>query len=251
MSLSEDSSSNHSKEDIESAKLTGNKYNRIFYRDELDKILDDPRTDDHKDILEWIEKEKLCLYSKEGDKDKGDSLIKILLEEVGNGHEVVERVLDSYMSTPSANINSNTFKVKMDFTGLMLDGEDKIDSGLMSLFRKKSGSGDSILHDIVELKLKYQEYFWDHYKNGFKGKKENCSKSFIGKFQSSNIINHLHFLFRFACPPRPRMFHCIEVEKGVAVLSCTYHPFLSVPGVLLYVHHSYLHGRPSNPAKSN
>ena len=195
MSLSEDSSSNHSKEDIESAKLTGNKYNRIFYRDELDKILDDPRTDDHKDILEWIEKEKLCLYSKEGDKDKGDSLIKILLEEVGNGHEVVERVLDSYMRTPSANINSNTFKVKMDFTGLMLDGEDKIDSGLMSLFRKKSGSGDSILHDIVELKLKYQEYFWDHYTNGFKGKKENCSKSFIGKFQSSNIIKITSIFF--------------------------------------------------------
>ena len=217
MNFSGDSSSNHSEEDIESSKLNGNleqrKYNRFFDRDELDKILEDPRTDDHKDILKWIKKEKLCLYSK--DNDKGDSLIKILLEEVGNGHEVVEKVLDYYISTArkaGSNLNSNSFNVELDFTGLMLDGEDKQDSGLMSWFRKKSGSGDSILHDLVELKLKYQEHFWDPYTNGFKGKKENCSKSFLGKVLSLIYINHLHFFVRIACPPRPCMFYCIEVE---------------------------------------
>ena len=79
----------------------------------------------------------------------------------------------------------------MDFSGLMLDGEDKRDSGLMSWFRKESGAGDSVLDDIVELKLKYQENFWDPYINGFRGKKkqkriqrkENCSKSFLSKLK--------------------------------------------------------------------
>ncbi len=200
MSHSEDSSSNESEESESSNFITNTEqgdFIRSFNRSGLDEILKDPKcTDDHKGILDWIKKEKLCLYSKE-DKDKENSLIKILLEEVCNGHEVVEKVLDSYMDTTCLDPNSKAFSIEMNFTGLMLNEENKQDSGhcacggclpglacrkgLLSWFRKDSGSGDSVLNDIVELKLKYQENFWDHYTNGFKGKKENCSKSFLGK----------------------------------------------------------------------
>ena len=57
--------------------------------------------DDHKKILDWINEKNLCLYSKE--KDTGDSLINILLEEVGNGHEIDGKVMDSYISTTCSN----------------------------------------------------------------------------------------------------------------------------------------------------
>ena len=178
MSHSEDSSSNES-EESESSNFIPNTeqgdFIRSFNRAGLDKVLKDPKcTDDHKSILDWIKKEKLCLYSKE-DKDKGNSLIKILLEEVCNGHEVVEKVLDFYMDTTCPDPNSKDFSIEMNFTGLMLNEEDK----------KDSGSGDSVLDDIVDLKLKYQENFWDNIwnfwdTNGSKGKKEYCSKSFLG-----------------------------------------------------------------------
>ena len=151
---------NHSEEDIESSKLTQNsgqrKYEGVFVLDDIINILDDCRDDDdHEKILDWINKKNLCLYSKE--KDTGDSLIKILLEEVGNGHEVVEKVMDSYISTTCANPNSNDFNIKMDFTGLMLETD----------------SSDSVLDDIVELKLKYQEYFWSYYISK-KEKRRSC-----------------------------------------------------------------------------
>ena len=107
----------------------------------------------------------MCLYSKE--KDTGDSLIKILLEEVGNGHEVIGKVMDSYISTSCSSPNSNAFSIKMDFTGLETEtGENKSD-------RKRSG--ESVLDDIVELKLKYQEYFWSNYRSvSGKAKKKSC-----------------------------------------------------------------------------
>ena len=151
---------NRLEEDVESSTLTQNsgqrKYEGVFVLDDIINILDDCRDDDdHEKILDWINKKNLCLYSKE--KDTGDSLIKILLEEVGNGHEVVEKVMDSYISTTCSNPNSNDFNIKMDFTGLMLETD----------------SSDSVLDDIVELKLKYQEYFWSYYVSK-KEKKRSC-----------------------------------------------------------------------------
>ena len=179
MRNSEDTSSNESESSNFIPNMEQGDFIRSFNRAGLDKILKDPKcTDDHKGILDWIKKENLCLYSKE---DKGDSLIKILLDEVCNGHEVVEKVLDSYMDTTNPDPNSKDFSIEMNFAGLMLNEEDKQDSG----------SGDSVLDDIVELKLKYQENFWDHYTNGFKGKKENCSKSFLGKLKVKVLGNPL------------------------------------------------------------
>ena len=151
---------NRLEEDVESSTLTQNsgqrKYEGVFVLDDIINILDDCRDDDdHEKILDWINKKNLCLYSKE--KDTGDSLIKILLEEVGNGHEVVEKVMDSYISTTCSNPNSNDFNIKMDFTELMLETD----------------SSDSVLDDIVELKLKYQEYFWSYYISK-KEKRRSC-----------------------------------------------------------------------------
>ena len=172
---------NRVEEDIESSKLTqksgqGN-YERVFNLADIVKILEDCADDDQEKILDWIKEKNLCLYSKE--KDTGDSLIKILLEEVGNGHEVIVKVMDSYISTTCSNPNSNAFNIKMDFTGLMLETEKEN--------RKKSG--DSVLDDIVELKLKYQEYFWNYY-----AMKEQKGK-FLGKQINTSTRNHLTIYF--------------------------------------------------------
>ena len=96
---------NRFEEDIESSKLTqksgqGN-YERVFNLADIVKILEDCADDDHEKILDWIKEKNLCLYSKE--KDTGDSLINILLEEVGNGHEIDGKVMDSYISTTCSN----------------------------------------------------------------------------------------------------------------------------------------------------
>ena len=175
---------NRFEEDVESLKLTQNsnsgqgKYERVFTLGDITNILDDcSNDDDHEKILDWINEKNLCLYSKE--KDSGDSLIKILLEEVGNGHEVVKKVMDSYISTTCSNPNSNAFNIKMDFTGLMLETEKE----------NIKKSGDSVLDDIVELKLKYQEYFWNYY-----AMKEQKGK-FLGKQINSSTRNHLTIYF--------------------------------------------------------
>ena len=79
----------------------------------------------------------------------------------------------------------------MDFTGLMLETEKE----------NIKKSGDSVLDDIVELKLKYQEYFWNYY-----AMKEQKGK-FLGKQINTSTRNHLTiFFFRFACPP--------HIQKG-------------------------------------
>ena len=163
-------------------------YKRVFNKDDFNKILDKPGTSNkHADILDWIEDEKLCLYSKE--EKKGKSLIKILLEEVCNGHEVVEKVMDSYITTKYSDPNSSDFKVKIDFTGLMeieTNREAAQNLGLCTwLKRHRNQTGDSVLDDIVNVKYNYEENFWDYFKHLYKGKKENCcSKPFLSKFQS-------------------------------------------------------------------
>ena len=106
----------------------------------------------------------MCLYSKE--KATGTSLIRTLLEEVGNGYEVVEKVMNSYISPSCSNQNSNTYSIKMDFTGIMEIGKKE---------------QDSVLDDIVELKLKNQGHFWNLYRNGEKEMQESRSKSCLGK----------------------------------------------------------------------
>ena len=203
---------NPSEEDIESCKLTQNSehgsYQRTFTLADMNTILDDSSTDDdHEDILNWIKEKNLCLYSKE--KDTGDSLIKILLEDVGDGHEVVEKVMDSYISTTCSNPTSNAHNIKMNFTGLTLEteiGEDERDSGLRSWFRcVRKKSGDSVLDDIMDIKLKYQGCPWDNSTYG-KEKKEIC----LGKVES----------FGFDRKPSPRN-ECLCSSEGLRILRRT------------------------------
>ena len=164
------SSDESSKEDIESINLNPKseqrkKYEKQFNYADILKILEESTTkDDHEDKLKWIEEENLCLYSKEATSEK--SLIRTLLEEVGNGYEVVEKVMNSYISSSCSNQNSNAYNIKMDFSGLMEIEKDK---------------QDSVLDEIVELKLRNQGHFWNFYRNGEKEMKENSSKSCLGK----------------------------------------------------------------------
>ena len=153
---------NHSEEDIESLRLTTTseqrKYERIFILEDIKRILDDPKNDDdHEDILNWIKEKNLCLYSKE--KDTGDSLIKILFQEVGNGHKLVEKVMDSYISATSSNPNSNHYSIKIDFTGLMLETDiedDRKEAVRSGLAGKKSD--DSVLDDILDIHLRESSF---------------------------------------------------------------------------------------------
>ena len=179
MNSSDESST--STEDIESLIETQpkdsaeKKYEKQFNRDDILKILEDSSTkDDHEDILNWIKKENLCLYSKDDSEDETlkKSLIRTLLEEAGNGFEVVEKVMNSYISPSCSNQNSNAYNVKMDFSGLMSE---------TGIEEDKHESRDSILDDIVELKLKNQGHFWNLYRDGEKEMKENRSKSCLGK----------------------------------------------------------------------
>ena len=168
-----------STEDIESLIETQptdgaeKKYEKQFNRADILKILEDSTTkDDHEDILSWIEKKSLSLYSKDDTLKK--SLIRTLLEEAGNGFEFVEKVMNSYISPSCSNQNSNAYNVKMDFSGLMSE---------TGIEEDKHESRDSVLDDIVELKLKNQGHFWNLYRNGEKEMKENCSKSCLGKYK--------------------------------------------------------------------
>ena len=81
---------------------------------------------------------------------------------------------DSYISPSCSNQNSNAYNVKMDFSGLMSE---------TGIEEDKHESRDSVLDDIVELKLKNQGHFWNLYRNGEKEMKENCSKSCLGKYK--------------------------------------------------------------------
>ena len=58
-------------------------------------------------------------------------------------------------------------------------------SGLMEMEKDKQ---DSVLDEIVEIKLKNQGHFWNLYRDGEKEMKENRSKSCLGK---SKIFTHL------------------------------------------------------------
>ena len=62
---------------------------------------------------------------------------------------------------------------------------NKIQVGLRSWFRfVKKKCGDSVLDDLMDIKLKYQGYFWDNYTNGFRRDKKEKEETCLGKVES-------------------------------------------------------------------
>ena len=120
---------------------------KIFNSADLMDIIDD-----HPEIINWIEKEELNLQSVD---QEGKTLIRKILEEAGDGHKVVNLVLDSYVSTPpNVKPYSNKYGVTVDFSGLIRED-------------KETGIQKSVLRDILDLKMKYQDTVLDLGADGF------------------------------------------------------------------------------------
>ena len=142
--------------------------------DELDKMIDD-----HPTLINFIVSNRLSLLSV--DKEGGKTLIRKILEEAGDGHNVVNRVLDSYVSAPpDKKTTSNEYGVTVDFSGIIREADE-------------SGMQKSVLRDILELKMKNQDTVLDLGSGGFTwfhrifsnedriGNKEDYADTFRGK----------------------------------------------------------------------
>ena len=146
---------------------------------ELDEIIDD-----HPKLIDWIETKGLSLQSVD---QEGNMLIRKILEEAGDGHKVVSRVLDSYVSAPSdTKPHSNKYGVTVDFSGIIRED-------------LKTGMQKSVLKDILDLKMKYQDTVldlgaggvtWFHRifsKDNWMENKEDFADTFRGKCISTKL----------------------------------------------------------------
>lgn len=114
-----------------------------YNSDELDKIIDD-----HPKLIDWIKTKGLSLKSVDRE---GKMLIRKILEDAADGHNVVNRVLDSYVtvSAPTdTKTYSNKYGVTVDFSGIIREDE-------------QTGMQKSVLKDILDLKMKYQDTVLD------------------------------------------------------------------------------------------
>ena len=106
-------------------------------------------TGDHEKILKWIREEKLCLQSYEKDTDNPKTLMRQILEEAGNGHEIIEAILNSYVTQakPGEKLTSNSYGVKLDFSGITSENSQ--------------GEQESVISDLLQLWLSHQSDPWD------------------------------------------------------------------------------------------
>ena len=84
------------------------------------------KINDHTEIINWIEKKNLSFLSVDQKEKKEDqkTLIRKILEDAGDGQDVVNRVLDSYVSAPKdVKPQSNMYGVTVDFSGLIREDE--------------------------------------------------------------------------------------------------------------------------------
>ena len=97
---------------------------------------------DHGEILKWISEENLCLQSYAA--DSNTTLMRQILDEAANGDEIIETILDSYVTQadPGAKLTSNSYGVKLDFSGITTENIH--------------GKQESVLTDLVQLWLSHQ-----------------------------------------------------------------------------------------------
>ena len=135
----------HTSTDPESKKDT---WVKEYDSKDLAKIIE---TGDHVEILEWIREEKLCLqsYAVNNDTDKPKTLMRQILEEAGNGHEIIEAILNSYVTQakPGEKLTSNSYGVRLDFSGITSEN--------------RQGDQESVISDLLQLWLSHQSDPWD------------------------------------------------------------------------------------------
>ena len=96
----------------------------------LTEMINDDKS--HQDILEWIEKNELSLLSYDDQKtmlrqvSSKRTLIRQILEEAGNGHEIIKKILDSYVQKTKKGLepSSNSYSVTIDFSAITCLNED-------------------------------------------------------------------------------------------------------------------------------
>ena len=122
------------------------------------------KTKDNVDILEWIRKEKLSLQCfSDSDEEPNCTLMSKILNDAENGDEIILEILDSCVTKThvgSKKITSNSYNIKVDFSGIIREGDD--------------GKQESILNDLVLLWLSYKTTPWDKIYEPIKKVMEMC-----------------------------------------------------------------------------
>ena len=128
-------------------------------------------TGDHEEILKWIKEEKLCLQSYAADKPL--TLMRQILEEAGNGDEIIKAILNSYVTQaePGAKLNSNSYGVKLDFSGITS--------------ANSQGTQESVISDLLQLWLSHQSDPWNFITSPVKMAIEMCKKGKVEKVKRS------------------------------------------------------------------
>ena len=213
----------------------GGTYNKEYDSTALSEKI---KTGDHDDILKWILDKNLCLQSYAADIDK--TLMRQILEEAGNGDEIIKTMLNSCVTQadPGAKLTSNSYGVKLDFSGITSEN--------------KHGKQESVLTDLVELWLSYQNDPWDFILNPVKWAIQMCKdekpekvrgspKLFLGKIKTlfcsrkSKIIK-----FRLALSSTSGRFYQAQVEESYEILHHSHSSVPPLPHHLLLLHPKYL-----------
>ena len=82
---------------------------------------------DHEDILKWIQENQLSLQSHENITEPTKrTLLRQILEEAGNGDEIINKILNSYIqkTTPGLKQSSNSYSVRINFSAITSLDED-------------------------------------------------------------------------------------------------------------------------------
>ena len=121
-------------------------YERYFDSQKLSTIIE---TGDHKEIIKWVKKNKLCLQSMDST-GQGRTLMSQILEEVANGHLIVKEILNSYVAPTNQSLkpSSNDYGVDLDFHGLTHQSEDG------------TGEQESAITDLVRLIMEHKGNLW-------------------------------------------------------------------------------------------
>lgn len=121
-------------------------YERYFDSQKFSTLI---KTGDHKQIIKWIKMKKLSLQSLDRQTSSW-TLLSQILEEVANGHLIVNEILNTYVrpTNPSLKPNSNDFSIDLDFSGITHQSDDEI------------GEQKSAVTDLVRLVLEHKGNWW-------------------------------------------------------------------------------------------
>ena len=213
-------------------------YEKYFDSQKLSTLI---KTGDHKQIIKWVKMKKLSLQSLDR-QTSSRTLMSQILEEVANGHLIVNEILNTYVTptNPSLNPNSNDFSVDLDFAGITHQREDE------------TGAQESAVTDLVRLVLEHKGNLWSrNFSHALDfimpdacltwQKSIRPNQKVVFRTKGTHILNFnqikpIDFTPRADVPPCHGLLHYCEMEEN-SHLFCLPHPpppFLSPQ--LLFLH---------------